>query len=127
MHLLKQVISQETAKKLKELGVNKPSYYVWFDGVLWNDDAVKQHYSPEPLETYTYSAYSVAELGEMLPRYTITQQDNQEWIAEREWYEDGTGIKSSASTEVEARAGLLIQLLEKNIIDPVRLGSALDV
>ena len=67
MKLKDQVVSLELAKKLKELGVKQTSLF-W-----WGRDADKIKYSVEyvknPLwyEHSMYSAYTVAELGEMLP------------------------------------------------------------
>lgn len=83
MELEKQVCSLELAKRLKELGVKQESLFVWFkpleekweiglfDGTFFHGENGKQtgHYGYRfGLSKETPSAFTVAELGEMLPR-----------------------------------------------------------
>ena len=70
MKIEDQVCSLELSKKLKELGVKQDSIFYWINGVITDINV-----SPEqtrnlwyPAHSYTlYSAFTVAELGEMLP------------------------------------------------------------
>ena len=69
MKLEYQVCTLEQAKRLKELGVEAESLWIWlkndaddlpFELMLWDDEISAEFY------TY-YNAYSCAELGVMLP------------------------------------------------------------
>jgi hypothetical protein len=71
--LEKQVVSLELAKRLKELGVKQESLFFWMS---IKDDDGKDCWAVKygPLETFygipvdeNISAFTVAELGEMLP------------------------------------------------------------
>lgn len=68
MKLEQQVVSLDLAKKLKELGVKQEGHFRWHDegkhgAVVWEDDGMAV-----PLGVKTFSAFTVAELGEMLPK-----------------------------------------------------------
>lgn len=79
-----QVVSLKLAKKLKELGVKQESLYVWVDKFpVFNDKerivSIREYkdrlatslLSEEARKLVkTYSAFTVAELGEKLPDYT---------------------------------------------------------
>jgi len=70
MTLEDQVVSLELAKKLKELGVSQESYFFWYGGnVLRENQLTQELRRHEP----PVSAYTAAELGEMLP-YKITSE-----------------------------------------------------
>lgn len=66
MQLEKQVCSLELSKKLKELGVKQESiFYYWHDKCKIN---LAPNIELPKIETIC-STFTVAELGEMLPRY----------------------------------------------------------
>ncbi len=77
MNLENQVCSLELAKKLKELGVKQESLFYWFKTFMSEDDYmlhVIHHYHLEVDRKIffnhfpdNYSAFTVAELGNMLP------------------------------------------------------------
>lgn len=87
MQIESQVISLELAKRLKELGVKQNAYQAWVEHKpdhsfhLWNEemramrgqDLGIDRRKKEPEE---YSAYSVAELGEMLPARIEAELDS---------------------------------------------------
>jgi hypothetical protein len=118
MTLQDQVTSLELSKRLKELGVKQDSlfYHVRIsdtpdgrqDWLLrsskWGDACIEE-----------YSAFTVAELGEMLPsRYTIIHINPNR---EQRWdlsYKQNYWLDKS---EAEARAKMLIYLLENKLID----------
>lgn len=127
MKLKQQVCSLELAKRLKELGVKQESLFYWYN----KDD---RNFLSEMTPNYSvtdgfipFSAFTVAELGEMLPN--IVMKDEQDW-----WFEtlkNGSGtswmvcyeakdesdvIVFHADTEADARAKMLIYLLENNLI-----------
>lgn len=126
MKIEQQVTSLEISKKLKELGVKQESYFHWYQGIqgIWSlgdttdmmNGAVDVGRSTAP-QFNSYSAFTVAELGEMLPsdfRFT-TEIGN--------WVGGHVRIGSFdivdlffADTEADARGKILIYLLENNLI-----------
>lgn len=127
MNLEQQVCSLELAKKLKELGVKQESLFWWrHDDV---DGWWPGHWEGLPGAEHC-SAFTVAELGEMLPkeenlvtmffengRCQICLQgnvENNDGIATR-WGAAGQSIE--ADTEADARAKMLIYLIENKLID----------
>lgn len=122
MELEKQVCSLELAKKLKELGVEQESLFVWHSDsprygwlLCSNDD--KRY----PLGTRRLSAFTVAELGEMLAHSkTLCSADKfgDEWHYHIH-YMNGRSRKHKEgieTSEADARAKMLIYLIENNLI-----------
>lgn len=72
MKLEDQVVSLELAKRLKELEVMQESLFFWCDNWVHSQDSV--YHSPTSSETF--SAFTVAELGEMLPKERWSQLSN---------------------------------------------------
>lgn len=120
MTLESQVCSLELAKKLKELGVKQESdfYYTKFG----------LQFRPFP-DNREFSAFTVAELGEMLPQEIDDfEGDNQVWYALYSakspdywsiYYknQDRRFRKViNADTEANTRAKMLIYLLENKLI-----------
>lgn len=107
-----KVCSVESARKLRELGVKQESYWTWTDDpagrpyLTCNQD---KHFS------YHYAAFDVAELGEMLPEkhssYKISE--NGYWYCE---FPDGMACDCAEDTEAEARAKMLIHLIESGLV-----------
>lgn len=127
MKIEQQCITLEQAKKLKELGITSPSIMKWYNssvGVVLLHNVHGEQY----LENEWY-AFTVAELGVMLPDYF---KENDQQFPFKEYYSHTnknmwkfnnffTGYNSSkivvdASTEAEARAVMLIYLLENKHI-----------
>lgn len=129
MELEKQVCSLELARRLKELGVKQESMFAWaeFPDRSWRvvfDDETKGYDAP---------AFTVAELGEILPRSTLfyrfgeSDQDSYRgWECRNypmfsaapklpeELYRTSTFFQ--AKTEADARAKMLVYLLENKLI-----------
>ena len=123
MNLEDQVISLDLAGKLKELGVKHESLFFWD----WHSDtchAVKfSPYSCPGLERY--SAFTVAELGEILIKSELSQhleldyyttsvfnlvvQQNKAINFKSHYVED--------ASEANARAKMLIYLIENKLIE----------
>lgn len=135
MKLEQQLTSLEISKKLKELGVKQESYFVWAEAVGWKGG--KLFRKPESGETLPYtimdeisSAFTVAELGEMLPQRlspkTATHQEtyleSYPSVEKRTWcicYCRLDGISEHttiADTEADARGKMLTYLLENKLI-----------
>lgn len=129
MILEQQVVSLELAKKLKELGVKQESLFYW----------VKEYYDPLPLrvvdtkwnviwlaelvDTISYtkrenlSAFTVAELGLLLPYNTVSGR--YEEFAGEEWNCENSVLNVfniRADTEADARAKMLCYLLENKLL-----------
>lgn len=77
MQLNNQVVSLELAKKMKELGFKQESLFYWTEyetEEAYIEQAQYVALFEEEEEKLSYSAYTVAELGEMLPP-TIEDRD----------------------------------------------------
>lgn len=142
MPLEQQVCSLELAQKLKELGVKQESLFYWHRS--YNPEKKVENepyviYSPYLDESkIDYSAFTVAELGEMLPwsferdnKIFFLQQvkngKNSPIAKEHElFYSDGKVEGGevipfpciTADTEADARGKMLIYLAENGLIDP---------
>jgi hypothetical protein len=122
MKLEDQVVSLDLAKKLKELGVKQENQFVW---VEWDTGAPTIELADssdwtDPDET-AYSAFTVAELGEMLPDYIaregclMVEKSTAHWTVGYASYSD-FGLRRDAPTEANARAKMLIYLIENNLL-----------
>lgn len=138
MTLEQQVTSLEISKKLKELGVKQESLFWWetrFDKsyLVWED----YHKDIRVIDTADVrprsSAFTVAELGEMLPHalavkgkfyyLTIPNGNGLKWI-DYATYSEESGVATflygyplmGGDTEADARGKMLIYLLENDLI-----------
>lgn len=132
MELEKQVVSLELAKRLKELGVKQESFFQWeVSGsrsyIRWNQYAkCGCEFMTTANLKFRYSAFTVAELGEMLPRQIGRTHWTEHirgkvsgWVSFLRYveYEKTWDIESfEADTEADARAKMLIYLLENKLI-----------
>ncbi len=104
MKLENQVCSLELAKKLKGLGIKQESLFQW----SWDNEDYRLVYNKPHLDLF--AAFTVAELGEMLSKYDepLPHIGDEDWY----WYKGEEEI--GAKTEANARAEMLIYLLETN-------------
>lgn len=121
MKLEQQLTSLELSKKLKELGVKQESYFYWVLKPTYYEFVLRpkeDHQSIEPKlrKNYEqYNAFTVAELGEMLPDYFSSQKRDKidnDFIC----WNIKLQVDFRADTEADARAKMLIYLLENNLI-----------
>jgi hypothetical protein len=115
MKLEQQVCGLELAKRLKELGVEQTSMAWWLGS---KDNPIYFVGYEEPSEHVAwnkYAAFTVAELGEMLPsdKYTSRKVYDQWECAFRSI--DGDSFEQYADTEADARAKMLIYLIENKL------------
>ncbi len=120
--LQQQVCSLELARKLKELGVKQESLFYWQQhyqemkgDVSASSFKITQTKTESEKGMRCFSAFTVAELGEMLPQYSsFTKVEDFLW----EGYEqiNGNIEEYSGTTEADARAKMLIYLLENKLI-----------
>lgn len=129
MKLELQVVSLELAKRLKELGVKQESLYCWAFPLYsqrcrlhWHEKLTVREWGGA-----TISAFTVAELGEMLPLLIDVDGTLTSWEGSKSgdgswetWLEDGKGnmiaSKFVCETEADARAKMLIYLLENKLV-----------
>lgn len=121
------------AQELKELGVKQESLWWWIDindTRIWKDtnkpyiaSSRKSCYSTKKEENdyiqnnYFYSAFTVAELGEILPKWIYTIRLDYEPY-DKCWCVVGKNgmIEITANTEANARAKMIIWLIKKGYI-----------
>lgn len=119
--LEQQVCNLESAKRLKELGVRQESLWHWFvskSGVKF----IGQVHEVRG-DFYQYAAFTCAELGELLPLHIdIYKTDHRTWIVVPNQYYERTGVCHEQNTEAEARARMLIYLIDNGIIKNNNLG-----
>lgn len=126
MKLEDQVCTLEQAKRLKELGVLQGHSYAAFiknkcqqETKFWLMPVNSPGVSNEGYEKWDsgclngFSAFTSAELGQMLPfGYDTMQCTGEGWRG----YDLDHGDYGPFETEAKARAAMLIQLLETNAI-----------
>ena len=125
MQLEKQVTSLELSKRIKELGVKQESLFWWHRS--W-DNINKKENEPyilfnnyEILES-DFSAFTVAELGELLNEIANRIDCGDTWYhlaGQKKWTVGWGGDmhEELSDTEADARAKLLIYLLENKLIE----------
>jgi len=130
MRLEDQVCSLELAKRLRELGVKQESLFWW---VLVNPETnqwelTAKENSKSFTSSHKISAFTVAELGEMLP-WAFWKDSEEYWLVVERlsngwWIRYDKNDKKSKTiatavdkTETNARAKMLIYLLENKVTD----------
>jgi hypothetical protein len=121
MKLKDQCCALELAKRLKELGVPQNSIFVWEyeDDHCYGIKFFPYAVVPNDFNSFKlYSAYTVAELGEMLPDFVeLTKIKN---IKIATIYSEDNGTENNVSviddTEANARAKMLIHLIENGLV-----------
>jgi hypothetical protein len=126
MTIEQQVTSLELAKRLKELGVKQNGLFCWNESIsgktkpyIGNGTAIRKN---------EISAFTVAELGEMLPMEIKNRNGKYDGkyfettrIAFKNWtvsYTQGKKliVQVLGKTEADARAKMLIHLIENNLL-----------
>ena len=130
MKLEQQVCGREWSEKLKKLGVKQESLYYWTTAKDENEIQLQRlSFIPEENSMYNfYSAFTVAELGEMLPRQ-IELTHPRRSLKKNFWkiiYREPLQVKEGeirsntyaveATTEANARAKMMVHLLENKLI-----------
>lgn len=132
MKLEEQVTNLELSKKLKELGVKQESLFYWVGvfplvtskPIIVNAEKLKEFYSDKTedfiraIKNEVCSAFTVAELGEMLPDQISSHKYNKGWVCGEYMNNQDWDNYEVFGTEVNARAKCLIYLIENEIIKP---------
>jgi hypothetical protein len=128
MNIDSQVTSYELSKRLKELGVKQDSYFVWFKLKEESDWSISEDWQIDDEERFdTVSAYTCSELGEMLRKFDIENDQNLtiDYYNTYNFYNialkptkviDFETVYVQEKTEVDARAKMLIYLLENGLM-----------
>src|SRR5215510_12087614 len=133
--LEKQVCSLELAQRLKELGVKQESLWAWYETTDRDDtprlNRFDEHCTvctlPKQAREEKYAAFTVSELGEMLPESYITERRLRgDWECSQHFtgttQDVGTkeytrnDVCMFANTEADARAKMLIYLVENKFV-----------
>lgn len=123
MELINQVCSLESAKKLKELGFPQSSLFYWFVDCSGREPYLVNH-SQYPFKSCgckEYSAFTTAELGELLPDTYQTSKITGALTGKVTWqcwrlYASLRHIIYE-NTEAEARAKMLIHLASNGLME----------
>ncbi len=113
-----QCASLELCKRLKELGVKQESYFYWYlfsNPIENNEKWIITTIQKDLLlccDEY-YSAFTVAELGELLP---VTCKSYKLFSNKWECVYEPSEIGVREMSEANARASMLINLIEKGLI-----------
>jgi hypothetical protein len=121
MTLEQQVCSIELARKLRELGVKQTSFFYWKTRDLGSSRPhLVARNSPFVISQgiIQASAFTVAELGEMLPKeYRSHKSFEPQPASDEIWVIDGKADGLFyAATEADARAKMLVYLIENKLI-----------
>ncbi len=126
MKLENQVTSLEISKKLEKLGVKQVSYFAWHKEPVGEKQGSSNSYwlstSTEPKTFEVASAFTVAELGEILKKvknlryyYNPLMGEDSYWIICELGRNENTDYQYSKS-EADARGKMLIYLLENKLM-----------
>lgn len=126
-----QVCSLELARRLKELGVKQESMFAWHSYHLVSK-SMSERWEVRRGKSYVkkgYSAFTVAELGEILfsngNAFTTYGYPKtlKEWTIQykTEGY-PGLTYSEKGQTEADARSKMLIHLVENGIVKPQQEG-----
>jgi len=124
MNFESQVCSLELSKRLEELGVKKYSLFDWVrrskeeDFYLW----LMSPFSRELIGWHEqHRAFTVAELGEILPpsldETILNFEKKHMWSVNYGGNHEGWIHTEISSTEADARARMLIYLLENKLME----------
>ncbi|MCH7604997.1 hypothetical protein IID24_03345 [Patescibacteria group bacterium] len=104
-----QVCNMKLAKRLRELGVPQESWWSWWDKLVGGSPRLVFKGQIVTRDGATVAAaFTVAELGMRLPH---KKYDDKMWKQIWEWEENGF-------SEADARAKMLIYLIEKGTVKP---------
>lgn len=120
MKLEDQVVSLELAKKLRELGVRQESEFYWEELPI----GTKLFPSDDDVRMWPWcAAFTVAELGEMLPEGYFSRRIGYDWYNDAKeedqsgWISKPDLIYEKSDTEAGCRAKMLCYLIEQKIVE----------
>jgi hypothetical protein len=114
MKIEHQVCSLDLAKRLKELGVKQES--LWWHNRIGDQYGIQLDRPSQDQDSQCWSAFTVAELGEMLPHGFYSRHGVKGYTCGELTQRAKTGRTFTGDTEADARANALIYLLEHKLI-----------
>ena len=117
MTLEQQVTTLETSKTLEKLGVKQKSLYYWIEPKTIKSYIGSDEQRKLTINGDTCSAFTVAELGELLPEHTQSYKIGAGGFACQYRPAYKKRIHETADTEAEVRGRMLIYLLENKLIE----------
>lgn len=134
MKIEDQVCSLEFAKKLKKLGVEQDSFFYWVE-IGEHDLRLEFNIDKDATSSYL-SAFTVSELGEMLPKIFYIDEDRYAlkngWVIKNRYMSNESEFwittylingepdyfkHFESEKEADARAEMLIYLIENKLIE----------
>jgi len=124
----KQVCSKELSKKLKQLKIKQESLFYWVgeekDKMFISNTTMcykRSFDNPEEFEyPFNYSAFTVAELGEILPKGIQINKGLHygHWIVEfgNNWSKESKKIINKNESLADSLAKMIIYLIENKLI-----------
>lgn len=116
MELSKQCVSLEIAKRLKELGVPQRSLFEYVNTEQGGEIHLLTTTSTFRSKDAFVSAFTVAELGELLPDEFFTAKYGDSFMYGFLPSFEYVQSKGEETTEADARGAMLIYLLEQKLI-----------
>src|SRR5437879_5465190 len=115
MQVSDQVISIDTAKRLKEIGVPQSSLFYWStkENKIYYKDYCEEalRYQSKGSDQGLVSAFTLSEIGELLPEWSSSSKSHDGyWEAYPPALYSGLPTIHGELTEVEARVKLLITI-----------------
>jgi len=126
MKIEDQVCSLELSKRLKELGVKQESYFQWrgFDCgeteitfIVLPVGEIPEEVGIAKIGFGVFAAFTVAELGEILPGFCHSYRFENRWVCTTNDVNIIFRIENE-KTEADARAKMLVYLIEQGIVKP---------
>jgi hypothetical protein len=128
MTIQQQCCTPTQGERLKELGVKQKSLFYWHP--YFKVPVFGESFAPHPNfvkiqvcndKANAYSAFTVAELGQMLPcGYDTFKTPDNEWCA---YIDGGDGVRFP--TEASARAALILRLIESGATNITEINDCL--
>ncbi len=116
VNLENQVCSLELSKELKELGVKHESLF-WYTVYVNQTYDIHYQFDSKHIPPAHYSAFTVAELGELLPDFIEIERDcyfsNDKYL----WRVQSPDHETFNENEANARAEMLVYLLENKLME----------
>jgi hypothetical protein len=124
MKIEDQVCSIELSKKLKKIGIPQESLLYHYDEPYedgtsdWVITDWSDYETTYDTKGETYSAFSVAELGQLIPRsFHSGNSEGNDWICHFYQLNPSKVHASWANSEANARAKMIIYLVENNLME----------
>lgn len=128
MELSKQVVSLPLAQKMKEMGFGQEGLFVWVPPFPFFNEETRltskidfesklttSSLSNEARDIVkTYSDYTIAELGKILPDGYFAYKHGSSWFTKKDLHQIAIAVTSN--TETNAKATLAIYLKENNLL-----------